>query len=154
MTAERRSYLFNLRQYPQMTANESQVARAWLVQHADEFDDVDFNVRIGTALELGAGFDDATRRQAAIVTQKRADMVATKGTAVTIVEVKIRVSLAAMGQLLGYDVLYRLDYPQTSSVRLVAIGYDALLDAASLLLAHNISVELFKDVTLVLQPYV
>lgn len=153
MTPERKSYLLSLTQYPQLTANESAVVRAWLLEHADEWDDVEFNVRLGTSLELGPGYSESTRAQAAIVTQKRADMVATRGTEAAIVEVKLRVALAALGQLLGYSVLWRAENPDTTTVHLIAIGHDALLDVVELLQAHGVSVELFPNVALAVLPY-
>lgn len=153
MTPERKAYLLSLTQYPQLTANESQIARAWIAEHADEWDDVDFNARVGSELELGPGFSEATRRQAALLSQKRIDMVATKGSNVAIIEVKLRVSLAALGQLLGYSVLWRLENPATANINLIAIGHDALLDVVEMLHAHGASVELFPNVALATLPY-
>lgn len=153
MTPERKAYLLSLTQFPSMTVNESAVAHAWLEKHADEWDDVDFNVRLGSALDLGPGFSDATQAQAALLTQKRADMVATRATTALIVEIKIRVSLAALGQLLGYQVLWRVEHPETTDVQLEAIGNSALLDVVEVLQAHGVRVELFPDVTLARLPY-
>jgi len=153
MTPERKAYLMSLVQYPQLTAAESNVARAWLEKHADEWDDVNFNVRLGTQLQLGDGFNDTTRAQAALLSQKRADLVATRGVEAAIIEVKIRIALAALGQLLGYDVLWRAEYPLTTNIRLIAIGHDALLDVVELLQAHGVSVELFPNVALAVLPY-
>ncbi len=143
MTKERKAYLLSLVQYPQLTASESNVARAWLEKHADEWDDVDFNVRLGTQLQLGEGFNDTTRAQAALLSQKRADLVATRGTEAAIIEVKIRIALAALGQLLGYQVLWRAEYPLTTTVDLIV----------ELLQAHGVSVELFPNVALAVLPY-
>ena len=153
MDAARKAYLLSLTQYPQMTVNESAIVRAWLTAHADEYDDVDFNVRVGTSLDLGPGYSDATRQQAALLSQKRIDIVGYKGADVTIVEVKLRVALSALGQLLGYSILWQVEHPETAHVNLVAIGNSALLDAVELLHAHGVTVELFPDVTLATLPY-
>jgi hypothetical protein len=153
MTPARKAYLLSLTQYPSMTANESAIARAWLARHADEWDDCEFNVRLGSSLELGPDYSDATRAQAAIVTQKRADLVATRGDAALIIEVKIRVALAALGQLIGYQVLWRVEHPETRTIELEAIGHDALLDVVEILQAHGVAVELFPNVALAQLPY-
>lgn len=152
MDPQRKAYLLSLTQLPQMTVNESLIAHQWLLKHADEFDGADFNVRLGSEVDLGPGYNDTIRRQAAILSQKRADIVATLGSEVTIVEVKLRVSLAALGQLLGYAILWRAEHPETTAVHLVAVGFSALVDAVELLHAHNINVEVFPDVTLVTLP--
>lgn len=149
MTPERKSYLLSLISFPQMTINESAIIHAWLLEHVDEYDDVDFNVRVGNSVDIGPGATDVQRKQAAALSQKRADVVAYKDGAVTIVEAKPRLTLSALGQLLGYAVLWQADNPLTKAVHLVAIGHTALVDAVEVLHAHNITTELFPDLTLV-----
>jgi hypothetical protein len=152
VTPERKAYLLSVSQYPQLTANESAVARAWLVQHADEYDDVDFSVRLGATVDRLPDWSDATWRQAQILSQKRIDMIAYKGTEVTIIEVKLRVSLAALGQLLGYGTLWRVEHPESTAVHLLAIGNSALVDAHDILTAHSVNIELFPDVAITVLP--
>lgn len=153
MTPERKAYLLSLVQFPQMTVNESAIAHAWLMEHADEFDDVEFNRRVGNSLELGPEYDAATQRQAALLSQKRIDIIGFSGNAVTIVEVKLRISLSAMGQLMGYAVLWQAENPGTSEISMVAIGHDALIDVVEVLQAHGIAVELFPNVALARLSY-
>ena len=153
MTPERKAYLLSLTQYPGFTGNESTVAHAWIAKHADEWDDVDFNIRVGSQLELGASFSEATRAQAALLSQKRIDMAALRAGAAALLEVKLRVSLAALGQLLGYSVLWRAEHPDATTIQLIAIGHDALLDVVEMLQAHGVSVELFPNVALATLPY-
>jgi len=145
--------LLSQTQYPQMTVNESMIARAWIQEHGADFDAIGFNTRLGNTVDLGEGFDEVTRRQAALLSQKRADIIAQKGTTVTIVEVKLRVSLAALGQLLGYELLWKVENPATTRVNLVAIGHDALVDVPEILRAHNVAVELFPNVLTQQLPY-
>jgi hypothetical protein len=146
MTPDRKAYLLTSLQYPQLTANESAIVRAWLVVHADEWDDVAFNQRVGATIERQPDWNDSTWQQAQILYQKRIDMVAYRGQAVRIVEVKYpRIDLGAMGQLLGYATLWRAEYPETTDLSLEAIGVGALIDAADVLRAHGIIVELYPD---------
>jgi hypothetical protein len=147
-----RARLLQTIQFPQMTANESQIVHAWLAKHIDEWDSIDFNVRVGTSLDLGPTFSDAIRGQAAILSQKRADIVAQRPDAAAIIEVKIRVNLGALGQLLGYSVLWRAEYPDTTNLQLIAIGHDALLDVVEVLQAHGVHVELFPNAALATLP--
>lgn len=152
MTPERKAYLLSLTQFPQMTVNESTIVHQWLLAHADEYDDVEFNPRVGNSLQLGPGFSQTIRDQAAKLSQKRIDILAFKGNEVTIVEVKLRLSLSALGQLLGYSLLYRLEHPDVADIHLVAIAHDALIDAAEVLQAHGVHVETYPNVSLVTLP--
>ena len=153
MTPERKAYLLGLTQFPQMTANESLIAHQWLMANADNFDDVEFNVRVGNALELGPGFDPAIQRQAALLSQKRIDIVGFLGNTVTIVEVKLRISLSALGQLLGYSLLWQAENPTVAGINLVAIGHDALIDVVEILQAHGIAVFTYPNVALATLNY-
>jgi len=134
------------RKYPQMTADESNIARAWLLQHWQELDRIDFNHQLGNSVEIPDGTDEATRRQAEASSKKRADLIAWHGDEATIVEVKPRLYLAALGQLLGYQLLFHLEHPEVKTVHLVAIARDATPDAKELLIAHGVHVELFPNV--------
>lgn len=149
MKAERLAYLLSLKQFPQMTVYESQVAAAWVRKHAAEWEEMDFNVSLGSHQVLGPGHSEATQRQAAFITTKRADIIATSGEFAAIVECKLRLSLSALGQLLGYEILWRAEHPETTDVQLIAIGHSARLDVVDILMAHAIQVELFPDVTIV-----
>jgi len=153
VTPERKAYLLSLIQFPQMTVNESAIVHAWLLQFADSFDDVQFNVRVGNSIELGPGYDEATQRQAALLSQKRIDIVGFSGNSVTIVEVKLRISLSALGQLLGYALLWQAENPTVEQINLVAIGHDALIDVAEILQAHGIAVYLYPNVALATLTY-
>lgn len=148
MTPARKAYLLALTQFPQMTVNESAIVHQWLLANADSFDDVDFNVRVGNSLLLGDDYDAATQRQAALLSQKRIDIVGMSGNSVTIVEVKLRISLSALGQLLGYALLWQAENPTVEQIHLVAIGHDALIDVAEILQAHGIAVYTYPNVAL------
>lgn len=152
MTPERKAYLLSLTRYEQLTVNESAVAQQWLQKHADAYDDVQFSVRLGSTVDRQPGWTEITWRQAQILSQKRADMIATHGNEITIIEIKLRLSLAALGQLLGYKILWQVEHPETTAVHLWAIANSALVDAADILLAHDVSVELYPDLTVTLLP--
>lgn len=81
---------------------EVAVFNGWFAQHGQEYDAYQWNVRVGGGYDPGPTFDDATRQMAIMNTQKRIDVLAWKGTTPTIIEVKKRGSLGALGQLVGY----------------------------------------------------
>ena len=148
LTADQAAAILGQTRFDQMAVNESIIARAWLLAHWHELDRVDFNANLGNAIELGPEFDATTKRQAAILSQKRADIIAYHGDEATIVEVKTRLSFSALGQLLGYQLLFELEHPEIKKVNLVAIGHSASIDTAEVLQAHGVHLELFPNVTL------
>lgn len=139
-------------QLPGLTNNETMISQAWLAQHSAEFDSVQFQVRLGAELDIGLGYPEWARRQAAIQSQKRADIIAMQGDQATIVEVKIRVSPGALGQLLTYRTLWHAEYLSKPVPHLVAIGNDALVDVHDVLAAYGVTVETFPNVYLVKLP--
>lgn len=149
MDAAQLTQLFSQVQFYQMTVNESAIARAWLIRHQGEFDEIEFNPQMGTPPDLGPGFDAVTQQQAARLMAKRSDIIASRGDEATIVEVKPRLSFSALGQLLGYRLLYHLAHPEFRKIHLVAIGHGASIDTLEVLMAYGVNVELFPDVTLV-----
>ena len=92
--------------FPGLPAPEAVVLDNWLAAHRGEFSRLEFNVRIGAGVDPGPAFDQVTRSQAIRNTQRRIDAVVWKGGAPTLVEVKVRAGLSAIGQLLGYDALW------------------------------------------------
>lgn len=126
-----------------MTEEHERIARAWFDKHCREFDEVEFQVHLGTQLDIGPSFDADTRERAALSSQKRADIVVSNKDVVTIVEVKERITIGALGQALGYAVLWHAEHPDTRRVESVVIGSYIALDVAELLQAHGVQVELF-----------
>ena len=138
---------FALSNLPALTPIESAVAKAWLVKHAAEYDTVDFNVRLGSGIELPEGSADYLKRFARASTTKRADMILYNVEGATIVEVKIRIGGSALGQLLLYRKLFLADHPEISTVHLVVAGQTIEPDVRPSFLEHAITVELFPGVT-------
>lgn len=130
-------------QYPGMSFVESEVTRAWLNQRGTQYDEINFNVRLGAGVDPGEEYNEETRRMAELVTQKRADIVARVGDQVDVIEVKVRVSFGAMGQLIGYRDLWQRDHPDLPVRHLVAIGRSVVPDAADIIEGQGIKIETF-----------
>lgn len=152
MIAEQLRYLLAAPRLDGFTVNETIIAQAWIKKHAAEYDTVELQFRIGTQQDPGPNYDATLRAQAMLQSQKRTDMIARRGRKVCIVEVKIRVSLDALGQLLGYHTLWCAEHPGEHDVHTVAIGQTALLDAAEIFHAHGVALETFPEVVLQLKP--
>lgn len=132
---------------PGMTPEESAIAKAWLAAHASEYDSAEFNVRLGEGMQLEGEWDASARRFAALATAKRADIIVRQGSAVTIVEVKVRVGLGALGQLIGYRDLWLKQNPTTVVTALVAAASTAEPDVQSVLQQSGVRLEFFPLAT-------
>lgn len=139
-------YLRSLSQLAGLTALESAIAKAWLDEHYQEYDSVDFNVRVGSGVVLPPGSPDYVQKFARASTAKRADLVLHAGLDRTIVEVKIRIGGSALGQLLTYQTLYRKDHPEVQRIFLIAAGQTIEPDVEEVLHSHGITVEIFPAV--------
>lgn len=130
-------------QYPAMTYVESQIFRSWLELHGRDYDAIEFNLRLGSGVDPGPSYSDSTRRMNVAVTQLRPDVVARLGSDVTLIEVKVRIGLPVIGQLIGYRELWRRQYPEQRVVRLLAIGRSAVADVGPVIQAQGIAIEVF-----------
>ena len=112
--------------FPGLMPMEVAVLREWLRIHEAEYDSFDYNVRVGVGSDPGPTFDAKMRQMALDVTRKRIDAVAYKSGDVTLIEVKKRATLSAVGQIVAYRTLWNADNPLrlASHLLLVASAFD------------------------------
>src|SRR5574341_508843 len=89
---------------------------------SEEWDAIDFNVRLGEGMEFEREVDPETRRIGQLLSQKRADLIVTTLTQAAIIEVKIRLGPTAIGELLVYRHLWRRQDPLRRPVRMIGIA--------------------------------
>lgn len=75
------------------------------------FDSVDYDFRVGDGAPLSPSWDESTKLTVTALTQKRLDVLGWNDESPTIVEVKGRVGLSALGQVFGYRDLFMRDLP-------------------------------------------
>jgi hypothetical protein len=126
-----------------MVPVESELTRRWLRAHADDYDRVEWNVRLGRGVDLEPGLDPAIERLAAAVTARRADLVAWRDGRPTIVEVARRAGLSHLGQVLGYAALWGTTFPGTPAPELVTVAESISSDMARVYANFGVRVELF-----------
>lgn len=131
--------------FPGLEAGESQVAHAWLVARGALYDRIDFNVRLGVGVEPPAELVEPYLSMATDLSRKRADIIAVAGDVTTIIEVKIRASLGAIGQLLGYKALYEREHPDIGSARLSILARRVDPDAQYAISQNGIDLYLYAD---------
>lgn len=133
------------RYYPERTNNESAVIRDFLVAHGAEFESFDFSVRVG----VGATPDPSLpqKQQNAIIraSRKRIDILARRGGKPVIVEVKVDITPASLGQILTYRHLWLEEHPTEQEPELVIVGRNVDNDTVRALQAAGITVYVYTD---------
>lgn len=130
-------------QFPGMTSIETEIAKAWVRNHGDDYDRLEFNVRLGKATAVPDSYDESIQRLSAAVTRQRADIVAWFEYSVDIIEVKPRAKTSAIGQLLGYRHLWLDDHPNIPVRRLVVVARDMDDNVATVYSRENVLFELY-----------
>lgn len=82
----------------------------------------DYDFRVGEGVELDDEWEDNVKRMATMISQKRIDVLGWVGESPTIVELKRRVGLNTLGQILGYKALFMRDFPNIKIPELLVIA--------------------------------
>lgn len=131
--------------YPERTPRESTVIRDWLVAHAEEYDKLQFSVRIGTPPALNFEHLNGLKRMAWYSLAKRIDILGWKGTQPDIIEVKERMTPAALGQLQTYRHLLLEELAGIPEPNLIAVGRTCDVDTLRVLSANGVTVLLYDQ---------
>jgi hypothetical protein len=75
---------------------------AWMGEHPTEFERVAYNVRVGLGIPAGQSNDKPLEERWRQLTRLRIDAVCQAGPRVVAVEVKLRMTVVALGQMIGY----------------------------------------------------
>ena len=134
--------------FPERTDGESLVIRAFLLEHLREFDRIIFGKRVGHGEPPDPTHLPAIQRQTTLNTQKRIDILAFRGTQPIIIEVKQRVTPAALGQILTYRHHFLEESPDAPEPELWVVGRESDADTLAAISAHDVTVFLYPDAQL------
>ena len=126
--------------YPHMRGDEASIWTKFLTQTALEFDRVVYDLHLGEGQPLVPGEEPYIADLKQAVTRKRVDAVGENPETIWIFEVKPRVSMGSLGQLLSYYELYIKEYPTTKYVMLGAIGERKEPDLDGIFQLHAINI--------------
>jgi len=126
--------------FPGLLPREVLVLKAWLVLHESEYTRFDYNVRLGQGTDPGPTFPEEVRKMAIQNSQKRVDAVAFKSDAATLIEVKDRAGFSAVGQIVGYDALWRTQFPSSPAPLLLVVCNRFVPDILPVLQRNNIGI--------------
>ena len=110
-----------MRKYPHLLGEDIPVWDLFIYQYPDYFDTVDYDVHVGAGIAAPPDEEPDFDRQFRALTQKRIDVIGWKNELPTIVEVKFRVGLDTLGQVLGYRALYLRDNPEVSGLPILVV---------------------------------
>lgn len=92
--------------YPHMINEDKDVWERFMDRFPGRFDTVDYDFRVGKGATVADNFGDNYTRMAKMLSQKRIDVIGWVDESPTIIEIKHRVGLSALGQILGYKTLF------------------------------------------------
>lgn len=108
--------------YLHMKEDEARIWTRFLKQTELEFTKVTYDLHLGTGVLPLPSDPEYMRRLLSAVTKKRVDAVGETETDIWIFEVKPRISMSALGQLVTYFELYQQEHRPVKPVMLAAIG--------------------------------
>lgn len=108
--------------YPHMLADEARIWTKFLQTTQLDFIKIDYDVHLGHGILPVPGEPDFMKDLKLAVTRKRVDAVAETTADIWLFEVKPRISMSALGQLITYFELYQDEYHPTKGVMLAALG--------------------------------
>ena len=108
--------------YPHMLEDEARIWTKFLRTTDLEFINITYDVHLGSGVLPLPGDPEYMKRLLSAVTKKRVDAVGETADAIWIFEVKPRISMSALGQLVTYFELYQEEDRPVKPALLAAIG--------------------------------
>ena len=146
MDPQRRSYLIEAAAEAQPYPPENALAKAWLEANIDQYEDIDWQKRVGLGVYLGADYPEWVQRMAFNATRKRVDLVAYQSVGATIIELKDHVDLAAVRQAVNYAELWDISPATPPVAAIVVVGRTGDASIADTAATLGVSVELLPQV--------
>jgi hypothetical protein len=131
--------------YPERTDKESTVIRDFLEAHGREFDRFSFSVRVGVGATPDPSTLPAVQRNTVFSSKKRIDILCWRGMQPVIVEVKVNITPASLGQILTYRHLWMEENPHELEPELIIVGRVVDADTVKVLQANGITVYVYAD---------
>ena len=116
------------KRYPHMRSTEADLWTAFLQTTDLDFTNVIYDLHLGEGMPPEPDEPESTTKLKLAVTRKRMDALGETAGAIWIFELKNRLGLSALGQLLAYFDLYNQEYDPVKPVYLGAIAYSLTPD--------------------------
>jgi len=113
--------------YPHLTEADKAIWDAFIEEHPDFFDEVEYDVLVGEGREPDPEDPEFIKRIVTYITKYKIDVVGYKDGTVSLVEIKPYAAASALGQLFVYRSLYERDINPLIIPRLIVVT-DRLTD--------------------------
>ncbi len=128
--------------YPHMMADEARIWTKFLETTELKFEQITYDLHLGAGAPDIPGEPEFMGVLKSAVTRKRVDAVGETADAIWIFEVKPRVGMSALGQLINYFELYQQEYRPVKPVKLAAIGEREAPDIRGTYELHAVNITL------------
>lgn len=95
--------------YPHLSPAEAAIWHRFIKKYPDAYDQVAYDVKVGTIPDFVLNQDDPAIRKQANLYQYKIDVVGFKGDDIDVIELKQGATMRAIGQVKGYRKLYTRD---------------------------------------------
>lgn len=99
-----------LAKYPHLVGSDIEIWDQWIRLYGHNFTGMDYDVHVGQGLEPDPDSPYPNQVMWTHITQKRIDVLAYRPTSTWLIEVKDRPTVAAIGQVISYSILYQADF--------------------------------------------
>jgi len=127
--------------YTHMTEVEVELWNRFVERYPRRFETVDYDFRVGKGIPLEGEDEEAYIRMGKMLSQKRIDVLGWVDDQPTIIEVKKRVGLSTVGQVLGYASLFAREFKKFPLPFLMVVCETISEDDASVLKDFEVTIE-------------
>ena len=127
--------------YPHFLQEDILVWERFMIKFPERFETVDYDFRVGQGAVIPGENESQWKRMVTMLSQKRIDVLAWVDNQPTIIEVKTRVGLSALGQVLGYKTLFMKYFKNFPDPEMLIVCEKISPDDLDVLEGNNIPVE-------------
>ena len=128
--------------YPHMLPDDVPVWERWLQAHPDPNATIDYDVKVGRGIDVREDIPDPWASMAVDLSMKRIDAIITSGDTILIIEVKKIAGWTAIGQILGYPVIFINTYHPTLAVSALLVTESFTLDTRDIMDFYHLPYEI------------
>lgn len=125
--------------YPHMIGEDSEIWTRFCYKFPHKFTTVNYDVKVGSGIDSSQISDNKMRTYWQNLTKKRIDVVAFNDTGTTIIEVKKKIRLFTLGQILGYHFLYSREHIEEKPITMLIVGGTIDLDDIDIMNYYHIN---------------
>lgn len=119
--------------YPHMMPDEIPVWERFLATQTPDWTRIDYDVKVGQGVDLPPDMDPAFVDSCKLLSRKRIDAVLVYPDFDVLIEVKKCADWRAIGQLIGYPILYQRDIAPNKQIQIALVTESFTLDTEYIL---------------------